>query len=343
MNTGIDVSPRGELAHYYGDWFWNDRQIGWIKSLLLFFDGLALALPSETATYLIDSDPVLAQPLSERGLLQNYPPDLWLKSPYPESRRAFKRFLRVQEKLGIPAERDLFHTDIDVVLGKEMDLTPTEYYKELRKFNQLLDRAKRQYGDGKPPIKALAVAVTSRLLSQNIQEVAIASVIEDESAASFVASIIGGRDNGLASVVISDLTHINLDLTDIPLDEVLDFRRDYGAEYRAYARQVRQFVLDLSLMSKSEQSFALAARRTELDDRAEHLRRIGRTAFGRQAVVLSFGVAGAAWTLAHGDFWAAAFTVGAALAGIARPTPGPIGTAYTYILTAKATMGRQGR
>jgi len=340
METNIDRSQRPELAHYYGDWFWNDKQIGWVKSLLLFFDGLALALPPDTAANLIDSNPVLAQPLSERGLLQNYPPELWLKSSFPEGRRALKRFRRVQEKLGMPVERDLFHMDIDVVLGKKMGLTPSEYYKALREFERLLDRAKRQYGDGKPPIKALAVGVTSRLLSQNIQEAAIQPVIDSEHSASFVASIIGGQDNGLAKVFLSDLNHINLDLSDIPLDEVLDFRSEYGAEYRAYAHQVRRFALELSLMSDSEQSSALAARRMELDDRTEHLRRISRTAFRRQAVIIGFGVAGAAWTLAHGDFWAASFAAGAAVAGISIPTPGPIGAAYTYILTAKAAMGR---
>ena len=36
---------RAEFAHYYGDWFWPEERIAWVKSLLLFFDGIALAMP----------------------------------------------------------------------------------------------------------------------------------------------------------------------------------------------------------------------------------------------------------------------------------------------------------
>ena len=38
-----------EFVHYYGDWFWSGKQTAWLKSLLLFFDGIVLALPDRTA------------------------------------------------------------------------------------------------------------------------------------------------------------------------------------------------------------------------------------------------------------------------------------------------------
>ncbi len=84
MNERTNLSsatPRlPEFAHYYGDWIWDEERTGWIKSLLLFFDGIALALPPATADRLIEANPVLAQPLAELGLLRNYEPDLWVKS-----------------------------------------------------------------------------------------------------------------------------------------------------------------------------------------------------------------------------------------------------------------------
>jgi hypothetical protein len=37
------LTPRvPEFAHYYGDWIWNEELTGWVKSLLLFFDGIVL-------------------------------------------------------------------------------------------------------------------------------------------------------------------------------------------------------------------------------------------------------------------------------------------------------------
>lgn len=69
-----------ELAYYFGDLIWDEELTDWIKSLPLFFDGIALALPPERADRLIEANPVLVQPLAELGLLRNYEPDLWLKS-----------------------------------------------------------------------------------------------------------------------------------------------------------------------------------------------------------------------------------------------------------------------
>ena len=68
----VDRSHIPEFAFYYGDWIWTEDLIDWAKSLLLFFDGIALALPRKTAEQFIDSDPILARPLSDRGLLQNF-------------------------------------------------------------------------------------------------------------------------------------------------------------------------------------------------------------------------------------------------------------------------------
>lgn len=97
-----------EFVHYYGDWFWTDEHTAWLKSLLLFFDGIALALPNETVDGLIASHPVLAQPLAEAGLLRNYAPDLWLKSPYKKADIITVRgFLNALGKLQSPSDKEL--------------------------------------------------------------------------------------------------------------------------------------------------------------------------------------------------------------------------------------------
>src|SRR5207249_239385 len=107
--------PRAEFAHYYGDWFWPEERTGWVKSLLLFFDGIALAMPhAETARW-IESDPVLAQPLTELGLLRNYPPQLWLNSQFEEDQPVLRRFRTTQNKLGACGCGDLRHGDLGLV------------------------------------------------------------------------------------------------------------------------------------------------------------------------------------------------------------------------------------
>jgi hypothetical protein len=85
-------------------------------------------------------------------------------------------------------------------------------------------------------------------------------------------------------------SQIGLDLSAVPLDEVLGFRSEYGFEYRMYARDVQQFVLGLSLMDEADQHSALMDRRAEFRDRQGQLRRIGRAAFARQAISLALAL-----------------------------------------------------
>src|SRR5450756_2585759 len=327
-----------EFAHYYGDWFWDDSLTGWVKSLLLFFDGIALALPAATAARLVESRPVLAQPLADLGLLRNYPPDLWLGSPWwlssPWTMRApglLNKVRRAQRLLlTLPEDSLLFLESVDNALEAGQGGEP-EFGESLAKYDRALAAAKWEHGQSPGMMRALSVGVTSRLLWRSVTDVAIRPVINDESAGSFVASIIGSHDRGLARIVTSDLARVGIDLGTVPLDEVLGFRRQHGAEYRAYAGEVRQFALALSLMPEAERPYALADRRAALEDKAEELRRIARASFMRGAVSLGFGVAGAAWTLAHGDTWGALFAAGAAAAGLPAAAPEPIGAAYTYI------------
>ena len=203
----------------------------------------------------------------------------------------------------------------------------------------MLDRTRQKYSVPENS-DVLAVADWSKLLSAVVTEIAIEPVIEDANAAAFVAELIGPFGERRAKIVTGDLVQIGLDLSAVPLDEVLDFRSKHGSEYRTYSHDVRKFVLELSLTDEADRHSALMDRRAELDDRAEQLRKLGRTAFARQTISFGFGVAGAAWTLVHGDPWGAAFAAGAAMAGLTGPDSEPIGAGYTYILRAKTELTR---
>jgi hypothetical protein len=301
INLSKDNLRVPEFAAYYGYPVWTEGFADWVKSLLLFFDGIALTLPKEDMERLIESDPVLAQPLAEQGLLRSFLQDFASKvKPWP----------------------------------------PETWSQGTDDIAERISRAKQRFGDvpAYPHLLALAIGGISIAIARNITEVAIQPVIDDEDAASFVAAVIGPHDNGRARIMTSDLRQVGVDMHAVPLDEVLDFRSQHGSEFRAYSRQVRQFVLELSLQAESDQASAFVERRAELDDRAEELRRAARSAFKRQAISLGFGLAGAAWTLVHGDAWGGIFVAGAAAAGLSAPTPGPIGAAYAYILRAKTEL-----
>ena len=102
-------SPVKDLGYYFTDWIWQSGSIDFMKSMLLFFDGLTLALPSDIAAETIDRDPVLATPLAELGLLVNFDPVSTLDKDSAEllavalSKIAQEYPLRTQNRLDLTA------------------------------------------------------------------------------------------------------------------------------------------------------------------------------------------------------------------------------------------------
>ena len=67
-----------DTAYYYPAPYWRLEDSGWIKSLLLFFDDVAILLPDYMYGRHIGADPTLAEPLEDRGLLQVLNPNDWV-------------------------------------------------------------------------------------------------------------------------------------------------------------------------------------------------------------------------------------------------------------------------
>jgi hypothetical protein len=325
-------SSAPELAHYYGDFTWNLGQTDWIKSLLLFFDGIALALPSAWAEEFIDSDPVLALPLTEQNLLRNFPPDEWLAVKADH-------ILQLERLVEIFSDPHGPNDDLSADEEVEAEQLISSFWGGEDRYGKFVARAHeaaRQFGGSQANTMALLAASRSFLLQQNITKAAIQPVIDDGNAAAYVAALIGQYPSIHAQVVLGDIANVGVNFESVPLDEVLDFRRMHGAEFRAYAQGVRNFVLMLSLMPDQDRANELADRRDELQEAANQLNRLWRTPFVGKASALAFNLAGAAWTLAHGDPWASAFAAGATAAGLYSSSSPRLGAAYSYLLSARA-------
>ena len=71
-----------ETAYYYPAPYWDLLEHSWVKSLLLFFDDIAILLPDYMYGRHTDADPTLAGPLEERGLLRVLEPKDWDRHRY---------------------------------------------------------------------------------------------------------------------------------------------------------------------------------------------------------------------------------------------------------------------
>ena len=69
---------------YYSAPYWLAEEGDWIKSLLLFFDDVAILLLNYMRGRHRDADPSLAGPLEEQGLLRILEPKEWIDAEVAE-------------------------------------------------------------------------------------------------------------------------------------------------------------------------------------------------------------------------------------------------------------------
>jgi hypothetical protein len=141
------------------------------------------------------------------------------------------------------------------------------------------------------------------------------------------------------NVIALDLKTVAVDLQTVPLSEILAFRDQNGALYRAYVKHLREFVYRLAAIEEpAERARALADRFDELQDQAKQLEEASRLVFNRPTVGFGLAIAGSAWTAATLDPIGAALALGGlAIAG--RPRSQPT-SAYSYLFAAERQLSR---
>lgn len=139
-------------------------------------------------------------------------------------------------------------------------------------------------------------------------------------------------------VVAFDLEVVGVDLSTVPLDDVLAFRLENHGAHRRYMQHLRQFALELSLLGEADRSRALVDRSNDLRDEARDLRERARASWRETKDVAGFGlgIAGAAWSLAtQNPVPAALVALGAGL----RMLPSKAtGSAYSYLFQANRAL-----
>ena len=366
MSTSDSTVPPGtDLAYFFSDWIWREGSTNLMKSMLLFFDGLTLALPPDLAAEIVESDPVLAAPLAEHGLLINFDPLNTLDTESAE--RLVVTLTQLLEKDPWLWERGgegylgSFHwgaarASSPVVEAFEHELSERGLITPI-----LREGVYRMAGN----IRLLVFLLFAQTLRTQLgsRGVNLHPATDDSQ---LLADVTKALDIYLPTIFISDgklrpgdrdsiiywetddlmdprqladdLRNVGADLSAVPLDEVLDFRAKNGQHYRAYARALRDFLVTVKQANPTERQRVREERTLEIEDYAADLRRISRAAFGIRTATLLVSLAGAAWTLGRGD------PIGALLAGSAAsiqalPARDRDVTAYSYLVRAR-DLGR---
>jgi len=325
---------------YHHEPYWSAGQGDWIKSLLLFFDGVAVLVPDYMRDRPLFTDPTLAQPLADQGLLHRLSPETLVDQQTAEAlTELLDDLLRTDAFDGL--DRDTAFAEISHSrLGGTADVGLTEVV-----LDQLRERGlARHSADGvsiplHPAVRTFVLVVLPQLLRAPAEAAGYAlqpaSTRPRTARALMDALDLPGMPT-TGHVVAADLEQVTLDLAAVPLDEVLDFRRQHGAQHRAYARDLRQFVRHAAVLPQADREQAFLDRREALADAADELRRLARTSWRRPLATFGLGIAGSAVTLASGNVIGAGLSAAGAVLGLRRQSDPA--SAYTYVLQAQQSL-----
>jgi len=330
------VPEQVTLAFYYPGWLWSDA--GWLKNLLLFFDGIGLLVPS----YMRDApelhDPAMVAGLREHGLLELLEPEELIDRP--AAAKLAESFGQLLEsgllkdlKDGDPMTGSISYSRLGYGVAEEL-IQPILVELRARGFaGEDVDGVAVRIDHR---VRAAILTLLAQILRARGAErgLDLVPATDHRRFQQNLTELLDQPSLSSAGHVLSlDTTVVGVDLSSVGIDEILDFRAEHGEEYRAYAKDLRGTVAELALAPDDAARCDLfAERQTELNESASRLARISSRRW-EGPVNLMLGVGGAAWTVHSGDPLGLLIGAGGVALGAQRPTE-PQASALSYICRA---------
>lgn len=337
-----DTTVSAEIAYYYPEPYWLASEGGWVKSLLLFFDEVAILLPEYMRGRHVIADPTLAGPIEELGLLRVIEPETFVDDA------AAAQLAAVIDALvdgGAFDKLDAAERPAELSMSR-MGMA------SLRAVAEAVNSKLKERGLAKESEDAVSVPMHPAVRSAYL--LVLAQLARETGARQGLDlhPVTNGRGAGdgfrrllelapmpsRGQVIDFDLQVVAVELDDVPLDDVLSFKRESGGAHRKYMQDLRRFTLELSAMDEGDRERAFADRRADLDDAARDLRQRSLEAWRSPKAVGGFGLGmtGAAWSIATANPVPAVL---AALGAALNMFPGKAhGNAYSYLFDARRTL-----
>lgn len=336
-----DVLP--EVAYYYPEWHWRPDEHGWVKTLLLFFDEIALLVPDYKRFQPANIDPEVAGALQDEGLLRIIEPEWFVDAEMTTELAATMVTL---------IEAGAFDSLSNSEPFAELSMSRAGYFGEREVAHDVVERLRQrglalETADGVSiPMHASVRSTYLVLLAQLARRSGERQGLDLHPATNRPeAHDLITRTLNLPAmpsrgrVIDFDLQAVAIDLEPVPLDEVLSYRTEHRSEHRRYMSNLRSFCRELSLIgSEAERERAFADRKAELQEAAEMLRKRSWRSFKQPKNYLTFGLGliGAGVSAAVGNLPAAAVGIGAAMT---RLLPDKAeGSIYSYIFNAQQEL-----
>ena len=332
-----------DTAYYYPAPYWGPAEGDGIKSLLLFFDEVAILLPDYMYGRHRAADPVLSGPLEERGLLRILEPKEWVDSEMTEQLAEIIFDLLARGALDDLPEATYFAELSQSRMGYGADVELADFLVEELQKRGLAKPSE----DGvsiplHPTVRTMFLVILGQLARRAGARrgmVLHPATNSSQAAGDIVEALSRQAMPSCDSVVKLDLEPASLDLSSVPLDDVLQLREECGEAHREYMRSLRGFVVELGqIEDPRERELALLGRRQDIADMAHDTRRLTSKLVGKTLASWSFGITGAFWSISTGDPLGAALGAVSLAAGVVSVPAAPVG-AYSYLFDVTSAFG----
>ena len=280
------MNDQPDVAYYYPAPYWRGDDSGWVKSLLLFFDQIAVLLPRYMHGRHAAADPSMVMPLEERGLLQVLEPDDWIDQKTAEC------LAEVVVDLLTNGSFDDLPTDVPF---QELSQSRLGYGIDIGLADMLVEELTRK-GLARPSEDGLSIPLqptvrtTILVILGQLSRVAGArrglnvhpATNDQRAITDFIRTLSRAPLPSADRVITLDLEPISFDLASIPLDDILDFRAERRSEHRAYMLDLTRFMTELAKVDDAGvRERLLLERRQASADAAHEIQRRTRRWLGR--------------------------------------------------------------
>lgn len=331
---------RPEFAFYYPGQYWHD--LDWIKNLVCFFDGIAMLVPDYMPDVKSFDDYPLAASLKERDMLRIIRPEQVVDS------KATQKLHAALSKILDSGALEALVADGETNFGS-LSMSRLGFYGNRKMAEDILDMLKKRgwatnSKDGASiPMHSVVRALILVLLAQILRavgddmEITLSPATDQRTLVDALMEVIASDCASAptnADIVAFDMATVGVDLSTMPLDELLDYRKQYRHQHRDYILAMRKFARELSEMPHDEKTAAFEQRQRQLDDLAQQLRNDSRRSWKKQAS-LALALVGATWTAATSDPIAAALAGATAIYGFSRDRSET--GVYSYLFSTPGT------
>ena len=336
-----------DIAFYYPGQYWRDPD--WAKNLVLFFDGIGMLVPAYMPDHGKWDDFSVIKSLKEKELFRVIRPEDYVGAT--ETGALATAIQNIADSGGLDALTDRssqsgFRSEFGSISMSRMG-----YFGDCAIAQNLFDilrerglASESEDGVSIPmhrEVRGLILILLSQIIKSREDSMGLTlSPATDQ--AKFVralntvmASVISSTPT-VGDVVSFDMDIVGIDLSRIPIDEVLAFRDEHYSQHRDYRLAVRRFARELSAMPSDERPAIFEQREEELKDAASKLRQEHLSSW-KQATTFALGLVGAGLNLFTGNIPGAAVAItSTALNAVGGPAV-DLGS-YSYLFEAKQSL-----